>query len=100
MDTLVFAEKLEIQRRMDKRVRFMIGSNDHEGLLVTIDGKPVASLKFAPQTMVVRNMKTRPFHPAASVVQRFLSPHKTGFAEREKAHKLERQRSALSCALL
>jgi hypothetical protein len=56
LDTVLFTEDLENERRLDKRVRFIDGRSDDE-LLVTVDNEVVASVELAPQKMVLRDIE-------------------------------------------
>src|SRR5205823_10572255 len=56
LDTVLFPENLEYQRYLDKHVHLIDGPHDDE-LLVTVDNKLVASVKLAPQKMIVRDIK-------------------------------------------
>lgn len=57
-DTVLFSDDLEYQRCVDKRVRLIDGRHSDE-LFVTVDNKLVASVEFAPQKMVVLDIKGR-----------------------------------------
>jgi hypothetical protein len=55
LNTVLFAGDLEDEHSLDKRVRFIDGRHKNE-LLVTVDNKVAASIEFAAQKMVVRDI--------------------------------------------